>query len=311
MDSLSTICKQWGEVMNVLTSIKSFIVTVEEGSFTGAAKKIGVSKSLVSRHVRELEAYLNTRLLNRSTKSLSLTEVGRRYFNEAHGLVDGIEDLNDSLRFDSSEMVGSLSVMAPKGLTEIMLMPFILTFSNKYPDVALNLMLSDGVQDLATVGYDIAIRSGDLVSKDLGMIARTIFVNQNLVCASPKYLENNTEITTPIDLANHTIIEDPNLKNDGVWRFELRGHFHDVNLKPTLTVNSVQAVKVAVRLDYGIAMLPKQLAEEDIESGAIVEILPQYALKERTVYALYRERVNTPRKVKVFIDELCEHFSCC
>ncbi|MEZ8746355.1 MULTISPECIES: LysR family transcriptional regulator, partial [unclassified Vibrio] len=93
--------------MNVLTSIKSFIVTVEEGSFTGAAKKIGVSKSLVSRHVRELEAYLNTRLLNRSTKSLSLTEVGRRYFNEAHGLVDGIEDLNDSLRFDSSEMICS------------------------------------------------------------------------------------------------------------------------------------------------------------------------------------------------------------
>ncbi|OBS97227.1 LysR family transcriptional regulator [Vibrio lentus] len=297
--------------MNVLTSIKSFIVTVEEGSFTRAAKKIGVSKSLVSRHVRELETYLNTRLLNRSTKSLSLTEAGRRYFNEAHGLVDRIEDLNDSLIFDSSEMVGALSVMAPKGLTEIMLMPFILEFSDKYPDLNMNLMLSDDVQDLATVGYDIAIRSGDLVSKDLGMIARTIIVNQNLVCASPKYLANRSEIETPSDLVNHRIIEDPNLKNDGVWRFEFDGDFLDVNLKPSLTVNSVQAVKVAVRSGYGIAMLPRQLAQEDVESGSIVEILPQYVLKDRTVYALYRERVNTPRKVKVFIDELCEYFSCC
>lgn len=297
--------------MNVLTSIKSFIVTVEEGSFTRAAKKIGVSKSLVSRHVRELETYLNTRLLNRSTKSLSLTESGRCYFNEAHGLVDRIEDLNDSLRFDSSEMVGALSVMAPKGLTEIMLMPFILEFSDKYPDLNMNLMLSDDVQDLATVGYDIAIRSGDLVSKDLGMIARTIIVNQNLVCASPKYLANRSEIETPSDLVNHRIIEDPNLKNDGVWRFEFYGAFLDVNLKPSLTVNSVQAVKVAVRSGYGIAMLPRQLAQEDLESGEMVEILPQYALKDRTVYALYRERVNTPRKVKVFINELCEYFSCC
>ena len=297
--------------MNVLTSIKSFIVTVEEGSFTRAAKKIGVSKSLVSRHVRELETYLNTRLLNRSTKSLSLTEAGRRYFNEAHGLVDRIEDLNDSLRFDSSEMVGALSVMAPKGLTEIMLMPFILEFSDKYPDLNMNLMLSDDVQDLATVGYDIAIRSGDLVSKDLGMIARTIIVNQNLVCASPKYLANRSEIETPSDLVNHRIIEDPNLNNDGVWRLDFDGAFLDVNIKPSLNVNSVQAVKVAVRSGYGIAMLPRQLAQEDLESGEMVEILPQYALKDRTVYALYRERVNTPRKVKVFIDELCEYFSCC
>lgn len=295
--------------MNVLMSIKSFIVTVEEGSFTGAASKIGVSKSLVSRHVRELETYLNTRLLNRSTKSLSLTEAGRRYFSEAHGLVDRIEDLNDSLRFDSSEMVGALSVMAPKGLTEIMLMPFILEFSDKYPDLKLNLMLSDGVQDLAEVGYDIAIRSGDLVSKDLGMIARTICVNHNLVCASPSYLANHSDIQTPKDLTNHCIIEDPNLKNDGLWRFDLGGHFHDVNLQPKLTVNSVQAVKAAVRSGYGIAMLPRQLAKEDLESGSIVEILSEYVLKERKVYALYRERVNTPRKVKAFIDELCSYLS--
>lgn len=294
--------------MNLITLIKSFICTVEEGSFTGASKKLGVSKSLVSRNVRDLETYLGTRLMNRSTKALSLTDAGHQYYQEAHVLILQLEALNDTMKFNSNDISGALNILAPNGLTEIILMPFICSFSDKYPELRLNLLLDDGLDDLSSQGYDVAIRSGHLVKQDSDLIATKITENMSVICATPQYLENTSSLLHPRDLHSHRIIEDPNLKNYKLWRFNKMGKELDVQVSPSLCVNSVQAVKTALKQNYGVAMLPRAFVEDELCRGEFIEVLKDYQLPTRMVYALYRGRSNTPRKVKVFIEELRAYF---
>lgn len=141
------------------------------------------------------------------------------------------------------------------------------------------------------------------------MIARKILQNQNVICASPEYLANSKPITSPKDLQLHRIIEDTNLKNREVWRFDCCGSYHDANVTPSLVVNSAHAVKTAIINGLGVGMMPRGFAKSSIEDGSMIELLPQYILQQRTVYALYPERVNTPHKVKQFIEEICEYFS--
>ncbi|AYV22715.1 LysR family transcriptional regulator [Vibrio mediterranei] len=290
--------------MNLLTLMRSFISTVEEGSFTGASKQLGVSKSLVSRNIRDLENHLGTRLMNRSTKTLSLTDAGKHYYLESNILVTKLDTLNDSIRHDSVAMSGTLNVLAPNGLTEIMLMPFICEFCTRYPEVKVNLLLDDGVNDISSQGYDVAIRSGNLVKQDLDLVATKLTENQCIVCASPQYLQNHEPILHPTDLLSHRVVEDPNLKNYSLWRFRKGIEEHDIEVSPSISVNSVQAIKVALLNHFGVAMLPRQLAKKEIIDGKLIEVLSHYQLQNRAVYALYRERVNTPRKVKTFIEEL-------
>ncbi|WP_439147667.1 LysR family transcriptional regulator [Vibrio sp.] len=295
--------------MNLITLIKSFISTVEEGSFTNASKKLGVSKSLVSRNVRDLEIYLETRLMNRSTKTLSLTDAGRQYYQEAHTLIFQLESLNDSVRLASHEMSGTLNVLAPNGLTEITMMPFICNFTTQYPELSVNLLLGDNLSDISAQGYDVAIRSGQLVKQDLDLVAKKITEHHNVICASPDYLRTNAPIRQPIDLHSHRIIEDLNLMNHKIWQFTKEGQEQALQIVPSLSVNSVQAVKIALEQHFGIAMLPRELAEKELKRGQLIEVLNDYQLSKRNVYALYRERTNTPNKVKVFIEELKAYYS--
>lgn len=295
--------------MNLLPLIKSFISTVEEGSFTSASKKLGVSKSLVSRNVRDLESYLETRLMNRSTKTISLTDAGYQYYQESHTLIFQLEMLNDAVRFASHEMSGTLNILAPNGLTEILLMPFICNFSIKYPKLRMNLLLDDGLDDISAQGYDVAIRSGQLVKQDLDLVAKKVTEHGNIICASPDYLDNTTPILQPMDLHSHRIVEDPNLKNYKTWLFTRKGHQEAIQVAPSLSVNSVQAVKEVLKKNYGVAMLPRELAEKELKNGQLIEVLKDYQLSKRAVYALYRERSNTPKKVKVFIEDLQAYFS--
>ena len=295
--------------MNLITLIKSFISTVEEGSFTSASKKLGVSKSLVSRNVRDLETYLETRLMNRSTKTLSLTDAGRQYYQEAHTLIFRLESLNDAVRLASHEMSGTLNVLAPNSLTEITMMPFICKFTTQYPELSVNLLLGDNLSDISAQGYDVAIRSGQLVKQDLDLVAKKITEHHNVICASPDYLRTNAPIRQPMDLHSHRIIEDPNLMNHKVWQFTKEGQEQTLQIVPSLSVNSVQAVKSALKQHFGVAMLPRELAEKELKRGQLIEVLNDYQLSKRNVYALYRERTNTPKKVKVFIEELKTYYT--
>lgn len=295
--------------MNIYTSVKSFICTVEEGSFTAAAAKLNVSKSLVSRNIKDLENYLSVHLMNRSTKTLSLTNAGKQYYEEASVLVARFESLNDSIRIDSESISGHLNVLAPKGLSEVIFIPFVLEFTSRYPDIKLNLRLHDELYDLSEVGYDVAIRSGSLVRQDLDLIAITILEHHNIICASPEYLRTRPKINKPLDLLEHRLIEDPNLKVNGSWEFVLGEHCQRLDVVPAITVNSIQAVRRLLLANYGVAMIPQLLVRDKLERGELVHLLPEYELQKRGVYALYPDRQNTPKKVKLFIHELKAFFA--
>lgn len=296
--------------MTSLALMKSFISTIEEGSFTAAARQLNVSKSLVSRHVRELEADLSTRLMNRSTKALSLTDAGRLYYEEARLLIEKLDDLNSSMRAGSNSISGALNILAPNGLTEILLMPFICQFNQAHPQLQINLRLNDNINDLASEGYDVAIRSGSLIDKDLGLIAQSISRTQNIMCTSPRYLATRSAPTEPSDLAHHLLIQDVNLTKDNTWVFSNDEEQQSVTIEPSITVNSIQAVKQILHQGHGIAMLPKELARDELDKGEFVSLLTDYQLPHRKIYALYPARKHTPKKVKVFIDELKKYFSC-
>ncbi|MEZ9681889.1 LysR family transcriptional regulator [Vibrio splendidus] len=295
--------------MNVLTLVKSFICTVEEGSFTSAAKKLGVSKSLVSRNVKDLETYLSASLMNRSTKTFALTDAGKLYYQEANVLVSRFESLNNAVRFDGESITGALNVLAPKGFSEILLMPFICKFANKYPSLKVNLRLHDDLDSLDQIGYDVAIRSGSLVRQDFDLIATKLVEHRNVICASPKYISEHGEINEPIDILSHRIIEDPNLKLDQMWMFTKGNEVKNIPINPAMTVNSVQAVRYALLDNFGLAMIPKLLAQDEIDSGRLIELFPEYDLPKREVYALYHGRANMPKKVRVLIDELKSYFA--
>ncbi|PNM62565.1 LysR family transcriptional regulator [Vibrio harveyi] len=288
--------------------MKSFICTVELGSFTAAAKVLKVTTSMVSRNVTELEDFLGSRLINRSTNSISLTDAGERYYKEAKEIVEKIDNLNEVFKEGSKELSGVLNVLCPKGLTECMLMPFMMYFKDKYEDIQLNLLMSDDTHDLSELGYDVSIRSGILTPKEMNLVGRLIAVNKNVICASPEYLRNKQPINTPNDLLKHNFIEDTNLKNDGIWSFSKKNLEEKIRIKPKLTVNSIHAVKFALLHGYGIAMLPEKLANDELQNGTLITLLDEYEISERFVYVLYKTRKNTPKKVRLFVEEIVEYF---
>ena len=294
--------------MNIVSLIKSFICIVEEGSITAASVKLNVSKSLISRNLKDLEDYLKIRLLNRSTTYLSLTNAGHQYYKEAYVLINQLETLNNKLKNESYDMSGDINILAPNSLTEIILIPFICRFSTKYPLIKINLILSDKLDNLAEKGGDLAIRSGNLARQDLDLIATKIAENRNILCSTPDYLIHHPKINKPSDILAHRIIEDVNLKNNKEWSFVKNGKEEKIIINPTITVNSCQAVKNALANNYGIAVVPELFVKKEVSGGEFTVLLQDYNLHKREIFAIYLKRTNTPQKVKVFIEELKSYF---
>ncbi|MFJ3670045.1 LysR family transcriptional regulator [Streptomyces sp. NPDC090106] len=294
--------------MDRLLLMHSFVTVAQVGSFSGAAKKLGSSGSLVSRHVAELERQVGVRLVNRTARSVSLTEPGQRYAEFSARILSEIDAEDAGIAQSHDRAEGTLSVICPKWIGSLDLGDAIAAFSAAHPKIQIRFELggmSDRTYDFLDGGFDVAFHTRDL--RDSSVRLKKIASLPFVLCAAKEHTERHGALTHPNDLAGHDCLVHV---NDPVWRI---GHGHASTLHKIRNIaflsNSYLALQKAAVHGRGIALLPQRPAYDDLVSGALQVLLPELAVPDRPLYAIYGPGQGTPRKISVFLDFLTDWFS--
>jgi len=286
-------------------AIPVFVAVIEHGGFTNAAQVLGISKSAVSKRIRQLEQHLGVKLLQRTTRKISLTEAGEHYFAHAKLAHAAAKDAEDAVTQLQGEPQGRLRINAPMSFGRLHLAPIIPKFLALYPKISLDLVMDDKQVDLVGGGFDVAIRAGIL--PDSNLIARQLTPLHSVICASPSYLEKKGKPKLPQDLKQHNCLLYSYSNQLNSWTFKDQNHSHTVEINGNYQVNNSEAIREALLQGMGIARLPTFVAGPDIENGTLVHLLPEYEMPSITVYALFLERQYMPAKVRAFIDFSIEY----
>jgi DNA-binding transcriptional LysR family regulator len=296
--------------MDRFKTIDSFVRVATAGSFSSAAKQLGMSRALVSLHVTDLEKRLGVRLLNRTTRSLTLTEAGANYLEYCRRMLAEMNEQETSITQLQKEPRGSLKIAAPKSFGTLYLSDAVVSFSARYPNIQLSLILEDysfRAYDFVEQGLDVAVRLGDL--PDSTLVARKIATLQWNGCASPKYLAHHGDPKTPADLGKHTCLVHVNLDpNDRAWRLHSSDHVISVKISGAFSSNSALVLRKAALAGLGIGYLPLYCIEEDLKAGALRRLLPNYSPPQRPIYVVYPPAARVPERVRTFVDFLADWF---
>lgn len=293
--------------MDTLTRMRAFIDVVEAEGFSAAARKIGRSKALLSKYVRELEDELGALLLNRTTRQFSLTEAGHTYYRRASEIIREIDSLAESVRESSGDVRGRIKLSAPRTLADAPIGQSLIDFAKEHPDIVLEIHLDDRFVDLVEEGFDLAIRISRLESSSL--IARRLAPFSVRICASPELIEKHGRPQRPQDLATLPCIIDTNGRWLSNWPFKGEsGETVSVSVSGPLEVNSPLSTRAAALAGLGFAILPDFIAAPEIESGRLVSVLDDRMLSGGGIFAVYPHRRYLPAKVRVFVDYLVQWF---
>jgi len=288
--------------MDQIAALKVFVAVVEEESFSGAARKLNLSRTAVSKQVMDLEAHLKARLLNRTTRRQSLTGTGGAYFARAKRILSEIEEADAEATNQSLTPSGLLRVNAPLSFGTKHIAPNLKTYLDRYPDVVVDLTLNDRVVDLVDEGYDLAVRIGQLA--DSSLIARRLAGGAIYLCAAPSYLAEHGTPQHPAELANHSCLVYSYLAQPDRWRFTRNGEEFNVRLKPRLIGNNGDALAAAAMAGLGIVLQPAFIVDEAFQDGRLRQILPDYSAGGFDVHAVYPSTRLVSARVRTFIDHL-------
>jgi DNA-binding transcriptional LysR family regulator len=295
--------------MDRFSSMTAFVKTAEVGSFAAAASALGLSPQMIAKHVTWLETRLGTRLFNRTTRRQSLTELGQAYYDRCKLVladVDWAESLADEAQ---GAPRGSLRVNAPVSFGTHSLVPVITRYLKRYPEVEVDLVLSDRFVDLVEEQFDAIFRIGPLA--DSSLIARGLAPFRLVACASPEYLRERGVPATPLDLETHECLAyasgPTSTTND--WRFVRGEEAYQVRVKHRLRMNDAKALLTAALEGFGIAFIAQDLAREGLRSGRLIKVLQAYETPSRPIHVIYHpDRRQTP-KLKSFIDAVVSELS--
>jgi DNA-binding transcriptional LysR family regulator len=297
--------------MNQIHAMRVFVRVAETQSFRRAAQQLDVSNALVTRYIAMLEAHLQTRLINRTTRNLALTEAGNRYLEGCRGLLEELDHLESTVAHFDREPGGTLRVVASGALSMLSLTPLLNGYSRLYPKVRIRLTVAERHVDLLEDGYDVGIVTAFMVT-DTELVERPIGTNALVPCASPAWLAEHGEPRTPQQLAQHAFVALPADQRSPTWRFaSANGPTEQVTLQPSYTVNSALMVRLAALAGMGVAILPSQLVADDLASGALKRVVPDYTVDdpEAKVSIVYPSRQYLPTRTRAFIDYALEHFA--
>jgi DNA-binding transcriptional LysR family regulator len=293
--------------MDTLTRMRAFIDVVEAEGFSAAARKIGRSKALLSKYVRELEDELGALLLNRTTRQFSMTEAGHAYFIRASEIVREIDSLSDSVRESSGDVRGRIKMSAPRTFADAAIGQCLVDFAKENPQITLEVRLDDRFVDLVEEGFDLAIRITRLESSSL--IARRLAPFATRVCASPAAIEKYGRPARPQDLSQLPCIIDTNGRWLSNWPFcNEAGETISVPVSGPLEVNSPLAARAAAISGLGFAVLPDFIAAPAIEAGTLVTLLEDRMQRDGGIYVVYPHRRYLPAKVRALVDFLAAWF---
>ncbi|MFV1984697.1 MAG: LysR family transcriptional regulator [Thiohalomonadales bacterium] len=272
----------------------------ESGNFSIVARELELSQPTVSKHIAALESHLDVKLLNRSTRQLSLTEVGKQYYERCIHILDEMNEIESILRNQKSQLTGTLRINTPVTFGELNIVPHLWQFLSSYPNLKIDLNMDDHYVDLVKEGVDLAIRVGPL--SDSSLIARKIGDSPRVTVASPGYLAAHGEPETLQDLKDHDCIIYMLLTTRNKWHFTGPQGQETIKVNGRFSVNNPRTIRQAVLADQGIAVTPLWLIKDAIESGAVKEILTKYVPTPLEIHALYPQRRFVPAKVRSFVN---------
>ncbi len=291
--------------MDRLNQMEAFVRVVDLGGFTDAARKMGLSKSAVSKHVASLEERLGARLLNRTTRRVSPTEIGLAYYDRAIRVLAEAEEADAMVSSMQDDPRGELRISAPFSFGIRALAPAVSDFLARYPEIAVHMVLDDRRVELVAEGFDLAIRIGDL--PDSSLRARKLADANLHIVASAAYLAQHGEPRSVHDLADHNLLHYSNLSSGNYWRLPgPGGQERQVRAVGRLTVNNGDALRQAAVDGLGIAMLPDFIVADLIETGALTEILAEFRRPPMGIYAVYPDGRYPQPKLRAFIDHMVE-----
>ncbi len=294
--------------MDTLTRMRAFIDVVEAEGFSSAARKIGRSKALLSKYVRELEDELGSLLLNRTTRQFSLTEAGHTYFSRASELIREIDTLQETVRDASGDVRGRIKISAPRTLADTAYGQAFIEFAAEYPDIIMDLRLDDRFVDLVEEGYDLAIRVSRM--DDSSLIAKRLSPFSMLLCAAPSLVDKGPALVSPQELSHLPCVLDTNSRSLANWHFSSKaGDQISVAVKPRFEVNSPFPACQAAIAGLGYVLLPDFVAAPELSAGTLVQVLPDFKVgSPGAIYAVYPHRRYLPVKVRVLVDFLNQWF---
>jgi len=293
--------------MEDLAYMVTFARVVKAGSFAGAARRLGVTSSVASKHVAKLEQALGVRLLNRSTRKLSMTEAGAAYYEHCARIVEEVENSKTAIAQLQAAPRGQLRVTAPVTFANTRLGPILREFFTRYPDIQIDLNASNRVIDLAEDGFDVAIRIARTLPPNV--VARELRRVRWHLCGSPEYLEREGVPSHPANLTRHNCLTFPVPGAAMEWRFVRAGERVTVPVHGSLQSNMVEALHDLVLNGTGLTLLPGYIAGKDIREGKLRAVLEDWEIEAgSSLYAVYLPTRYLAPKVRVFVDFLVEKF---
>lgn len=289
--------------MDRFTALNVFRQVVELGSFAAAARHLCLSPAAVSKNINELETHLAARLLNRTTRRLSLTEAGSRYYEQIVRVLDDLLEADSSLGPLQEQPGGTLRVSAPMSFTLVRLAEAVPRFLERYPQLSLDLQLEDRRVDLVKEGFDLALRGSDRL-EDSSLVARHLMVMDHVLCGSPEYFLRNGVPGDPDELRKHECVRFTLSGHASEWSFQRGGEMRRVPVRGRYRVNSSLALCAALRGGHGVSLVPELYVREDLAHGRLQAVLGDWQTAQTQVYAIYPSRRHLQPKVRAFVDFL-------
>ena len=291
-----------------IAAIQAFVRVVEAGSFARAAQRLRSSTSSISRQIAGLEQHLGARLLNRTTRKLSLTEGGQAFYERSVQLLAELEEAEQVAGAAAATPRGTIRLTCPRNLATRQVAPMIARFAVRHPNVRFDVTVSDSLVDLVEEGFDLAIRMGRVGAE--GLVARRLGQVKMMLAASPSYLRANRAPRVPSDLATHRALTYAYAATPNLWRLVGRdGTEHEVRVTGPLIGNSDELLIASAAAGLGLVMAPKFMLERDLAAGSLVRVLPDYEGPLLDTWAVYPSRRHLSAKVRLFVDHLVESFS--
>ena len=286
--------------MDRLMSMRVFSAVAKNRSFSVAAKKLSISKAMVSKHIKSLENSLSVRLFNRTTRKLNLTDAGSSYYEKVNIILSEIDETESAISQLNSEPKGKLKVMAQPSFGAFHLSRALSLYLKKYTEVTVNLELSHRIPDLVEENIDLAFHVGEL--NDSMYVSRRIASARRVICASPEYIKKNGMPKKPEDLLNHNCLIYMPRNDMGKWEFLDKGKRKKIKVTGDIQCNSGDALRVASIQSRGITQLPTYMVGLDIQAGRLQALLEDFEPEKQPIYAIYNHRKYISAKIKTFID---------
>ncbi|MCI5107633.1 MAG: LysR substrate-binding domain-containing protein [Pseudomonadales bacterium] len=294
--------------MDNISDIAIFVQVVESGSFTAAADRLDLSKSVISKYVSRLENNLGARLLNRSTRKLSLTEVGQAFYHKSRMALQDLEEAENEVSRLQGQPRGVLRLNAPMSFGILHLSPLLGAFHAQYPEVRVDLNLDDRKLDVIEAGFDLSLRISEL--PDSSLVARRLCRCRHAIVAAPSYLETMGKPNSPADLQSHRIVTYRYQESSINWDFRHPDQrVENIQIDGHTRINNSLAIREAVIAGMGIARMPTFAVADAIRQGALVKLFPTLQTLEVSLFLLYPQRRHLSPKVRAFVDFMAGQFT--